>query len=174
MTNAVARAPATTIPHPAADAAALLAANINPLTGLSTDYLNHFNEAIMLLEMLPSMPECAEDVAAWRPLDYRQHFLHSGLSQGALAIAAYEGADPGTRQAFDAICGSMESTVLAAQGAIAAAPPDAALAALAEPAAADLKRLAARANAVIHGHDAAGKAESFRESQAAIDAILAP
>jgi hypothetical protein len=32
----------------AAHAAVLKAANINPKTGLATDYLNHFNEAIML------------------------------------------------------------------------------------------------------------------------------
>ena len=31
--------------------------NINPVTGLSTDYLNHFTEAIMLLELLPADPE---------------------------------------------------------------------------------------------------------------------
>jgi hypothetical protein len=30
-----------------ARAAELKAANINPQTGLATDYLNHFNEAIM-------------------------------------------------------------------------------------------------------------------------------
>ncbi|MDP3655070.1 MAG: hypothetical protein Q8R67_25705, partial [Rhodoferax sp.] len=39
----------------AARAALLRAANINPRTGLATDYLNHFNEAIMLLEMVPDM-----------------------------------------------------------------------------------------------------------------------
>ena len=44
-----------------ARAARLRAANINPHTGLATDYLNHFNEAVMLLEMVPDMPECAED-----------------------------------------------------------------------------------------------------------------
>ena len=49
----------------------LAEANINPVTGLSTDYLNHFNEAVMLLEMIPVMPECGEDLAAWRPLSYR-------------------------------------------------------------------------------------------------------
>src|SRR5262245_28249336 len=43
-------------------------ANINPRTGLATDYLNHFNEAIMLLEMIPDMPECADDFLEWRPL----------------------------------------------------------------------------------------------------------
>src|SRR5262249_33673402 len=50
--------------------ARLRAANINPRTGLATDYLNHFNEAIMLLEMIPDMPECAEDFLSWRPLSY--------------------------------------------------------------------------------------------------------
>ena len=46
-------------------AAELTAANINPRTGLATDYLNHFNEAIMLLDMIPDMPECAEDFLTW-------------------------------------------------------------------------------------------------------------
>jgi hypothetical protein len=45
----------------AGSAAALAAANINPQSGLATDYLNHFNEAIMLLEMIPDMPDCVED-----------------------------------------------------------------------------------------------------------------
>ena len=53
-----------------ARAAVLRAANINPRTGLATDYLNHFNEAIMLLEMIPDMPECAEDFLTWTPLSY--------------------------------------------------------------------------------------------------------
>ena len=39
------------------DRAELQAANINPRTGLATDYLNHFNEAVMLLEMIPAYPE---------------------------------------------------------------------------------------------------------------------
>ena len=58
------------------------AANINPRTGLATDYLNHFNEAIMLLEMIPDMPECAEDFLLWYPLSYREHFTASQF-QGA-------------------------------------------------------------------------------------------
>src|ERR1700741_487675 len=51
----------------------LRAANINPRTGLATDYLNHFNEAIMLLEMIPDMPDCAEDFLSWGPLSYSEH-----------------------------------------------------------------------------------------------------
>ena len=52
----------------------LRAANINPRTGLATDYLNMFNEAVMLLEMIPDMPECAEDFLGWQPLSYAEHF----------------------------------------------------------------------------------------------------
>ncbi|MGH6975854.1 MAG: hypothetical protein ACREED_02395, partial [Stellaceae bacterium] len=50
---------------------ALCDANINPVTGLATDYLNHFNEAIMLLEMLSSFPDCIDDFLGWQPLSYR-------------------------------------------------------------------------------------------------------
>src|SRR3546814_13782030 len=46
---------------------------INQNTLLATDYLNHFNEIIMLLEMLPSMPECYGDAAEWRPKRYAAH-----------------------------------------------------------------------------------------------------
>src|SRR6476660_1580585 len=76
-----------------ARAAELRAANINPRTGLATDYLNHFNEAIMLLEMIPDMPECAEDFLTWHPLSYAEHFWASNLSARDLAIDAYESAD---------------------------------------------------------------------------------
>ena len=55
----------------ALDPARLAAANINPKTGLASDYLNHFNEAIMLLEMLASCPECVDDFRAWKPMSYR-------------------------------------------------------------------------------------------------------
>ena len=78
----------------AARAALLRAANINPRTGLATDYLNHFNEAIMLLEMVPDMPECAEDFLDWHPLSYAEHFTASNFKARDLAISAYDSADP--------------------------------------------------------------------------------
>src|SRR6201997_2336450 len=92
-----------------ARAAELRAANINPRTGLATDYLNHFNEAIMLLEMIPDMPECAEDFLGWRPLSYRDHFTASHFKARDLAIEAYDSADAGIRTAFDNITGTMTS-----------------------------------------------------------------
>ena len=80
-----------------ARAAQLRAANINPRTGLATDYLNHFNEAVMLLEMIPDIPECAEDFLAWRPLSYAEHFMASNFKARDLAIETYDSADTKTR-----------------------------------------------------------------------------
>jgi hypothetical protein len=54
--------------------ASLTEARINPATGLATDYLNRFNEAVMLLDMLSSCPEFREDFLAWEPMSYREHF----------------------------------------------------------------------------------------------------
>ena len=76
-------------------------ANINPKTKLATDYLNHFNEVIMLIDMLDMMPECADDVLQWHPKSYQQHFDDSGFAEKDLAIAAYNHAPKAIRQSFD-------------------------------------------------------------------------
>src|SRR6478735_96913 len=96
-----------------ARAAQLKAANINPRTGLATDYLNHFNEAIMLLEMIPDMPECSEDFLAWCPLSYCEHFMASNFKARDLAISAYESADPDLRAEFEQITDTMTSILTA-------------------------------------------------------------
>lgn len=63
--------------------------NINQQTLLATDYLNHFNEIIMLFEMVPSMPMIFEEITVWQPKSYVQHFEESGFSDKGLAIEAY-------------------------------------------------------------------------------------
>lgn len=158
----------------AADPFALAEANINPLTGLSTDYLNHFNEAIMLLEMLPSMPECREDLAAWRPLDYHQHFSRSQLTQRELAVAAYDLAAPRIRRQFDALCDAMKSAILSMQASLSADPTSDRITGITQATTSELKQLIALASAVIHGHELIGSPASIQESQAAVDAILQP
>jgi hypothetical protein len=75
--------------------------NINPGTGLSTDYLNHFMEAVMVLEMVAAMPECVGDLRAWRPKTYAEHFAATRFSNRQVVIARYEAADPAVRQALD-------------------------------------------------------------------------
>src|SRR5437879_182737 len=117
------------MPHPPgpdaqARAAQLRAANINPRTGLATDYLNHFNEAIMLLEMIPDIPECAEDFLAWRPLSYSEHFTASNFKARDLAISAYDAADVGLRAEFDNITGTMTSILIAVSDAMREAQQD--------------------------------------------------
>lgn len=134
----------------------LRAANINPRTGLATDYLNHFNEAIMLLEMIPDLPECAADFLAWQPLSYREHFTASCFSGRDLAISAYETADPVIRTEFDNITATMTSILTAVGEAMRQARHEETRAILAEQAAGWVKPLVTLAGALINGasHDA--------------------
>src|SRR5882724_8414232 len=113
-----------TSPDEEARAARLVAANINPRTGLATDYLNHFNEAIMLLEMIPDMPECAEDFLEWQPLSYREHFTASNFKARDLAIEAYDSADAGIRTEFDNLTSAMTSILTAVGDAMREAKQD--------------------------------------------------
>jgi hypothetical protein len=129
----------------------LRAANINPRTGLATDYLNHFNEAIMLLEMVPDMPECAEDFLGWRPLSYAEHFTASNFKARDLAISAYESADAGIRAAFDNITHAMTSILTAVGAAMREANQDKTRATLAEQATGWVKPLVMQAGSIING-----------------------
>jgi hypothetical protein len=135
----------------AAWAAELQAANINPRTGLATDYLNHFNEAIMLLEMIPDMPDCAEDFLNWQPLSYREHFTASHFKARDLAVAAYEMADPGVREEFDNLTATMTSILTAVGEAMRNATQDRTRATLAEQATIWVKPLVALAGGIING-----------------------
>ena len=85
------------------DAAVLKAANINPATLLATDYLNHFNEVLMLIEMLPSMPDCAEDVFAWRPMSYDDYFEQSTFKEKRLAVVSYGAVQPVLKGRFESL-----------------------------------------------------------------------
>jgi hypothetical protein len=135
----------------AARAAQLRAANINPRTGLATDYLNHFNEAIMLLEMVPDMPECSEDFLAWQPLSYSEHFTASNFKARDLAIEAYEAADAKIRAEFDKLTSAMTSILTAVGTAMRDARQDKTRATLAEQATGWVKPLVAQAGGIING-----------------------
>lgn len=64
-------------------------ANISLVTLLATDYLNHFVEIIMLIELLPEMWDLAEECRAWQPLTYKEHFERSRIADRDLALDAY-------------------------------------------------------------------------------------
>jgi hypothetical protein len=143
--------PRQTSPEAKARAALLRAANINPRTGLATDYLNHFNEAIMLLEMIPDMPECAEDFLGWHPLSYCEHFTASNFKARELAIEAYGASDAGIRAKFDSITSAMTSILTAVSAAMREAQQDKTRATLAEQATAWVKPLVTLAGGIING-----------------------
>ena len=138
-------------PDQEARAAQLRAANINPRTGLATDYLNHFNEAIMLLEMIPDMPECAKDFLEWHPMSYAEHFTKSNFKARDLAIEAYESADEHIRAEFDNITSAMTSILTAVSEAMREAKQDKTRATLAEQATGWVKPLVALAGGIING-----------------------
>jgi hypothetical protein len=96
------------------DHEALARGNIMPTTGLATDYLNVFNEAVMLFGLLPEIPEMIDDLLAWQPLTYEQHFMRSSFAAKDLAIWAYEHMDPSVRHPFDALSHSLGAILLAA------------------------------------------------------------
>jgi hypothetical protein len=75
---------------------------VNPASGLANDFLNVYNEILMLVEMLPSMPELADDVMTWRPASYRAYFMQSQLPGRNAALDAYARLDPGFRALFEA------------------------------------------------------------------------
>ncbi len=88
--------------------------NINPETLLATDYLNHFNEIVMLIDLVPTMPECFEDAKAWAPKSYEQHFQDSAFTDKDLAVLAYLNAPARFREPFDETVATMN--VLVAEG----------------------------------------------------------
>lgn len=87
---------------------------IDDRTLLSTDYFNHFNEVIMLLSMLGDMPDMLDEIVAWTPKTYRQHFEDSGLAFAPIAIEAFEHVPMEFREPFDETINDMNSLIVEA------------------------------------------------------------
>ena len=73
---------------------------VNTDTLLATDYLNHFNEVIMQVEMLADMPDWIDELLEWTPKSYEQHFEDSSLPDKAQIIEAYHHAPALFREAL--------------------------------------------------------------------------
>jgi hypothetical protein len=145
--------PGTADAASSASTAELLAANINPRTGLATDYLNHFNEAIMLLELIPDMPDCYELFLEWQPLSYAEHFIKSNFKARDLAISSYQSARPEVRAEFDTLVTTMTSILVAVGDGMREVQQDKTRAKLAEQAAEWIKPLVGVAGGIINGRD---------------------
>jgi len=87
--------------------------NVNPVTLLTTDYLNHFNEIIMLLELVPSAPsQFSAEISDWQHESYEEHFTHSGFRDKELAIVGYRNAPEDVRRAFDSSVADLEQEIV--------------------------------------------------------------
>ncbi len=64
--------------------------NINQVSLLATDYLNHFNEIAMLIEMVADMPDMLEECKSWRPKTYKAHFEQSNFADKDIYVEAYD------------------------------------------------------------------------------------
>jgi len=75
--------------------------NVNEQTLLATDYLNHFNEVVMTLEMLADMPEILEEAQIWAPKTYKDHFRDSTIADRELAVEAFDHVPPKFKEPFE-------------------------------------------------------------------------
>ncbi len=150
---------------------------INDVTLLSTDYLNHFNEAVMLLDMVSDMPEILDEVKDWQPKSYREHFGDSQFKDRDMAIEAFEWSPPQYREPFDAVVEELNEAIATAVPAIEAvvSDPDR-LALVVQDVAMALRGQIDRAGAIINGNlarvDQDGVDAIFDDDQEAVDAIF--
>jgi hypothetical protein len=158
--------------EPAVQPERLSAANISPVTWLATDYLNHFNEAIMLLEMYSSHPDCLDDILAWKPKSYREHFSSSQFKESKVALAAYDAADPQARRDLESLSDMMTVVLQATCAAMRSEMPPEEAKALTESVVSGLKPLVARAGAVINGDSPKSADDAEPDPQSFADIIL--
>jgi hypothetical protein len=91
---------------------------VNPVSGLANDYLNLFNELVMMLEQLPQMPELIDDLLAWRPVSYEEYFRRSQLPGRHSALAAYERLDPTFKRRFETFVAELDTIAVASVAAV--------------------------------------------------------
>jgi hypothetical protein len=144
--------------------------NINPATGLSTDYLNHFTEAVMVLGMVGTMPECLNDLRDWQAKTYAEHFAASHFSNRDAIIAAHRSADPTVRASLDRASEMLNAMVSRTRELVLQHLGTAEVDAIVRRALDRLQPLITRTAAVING--TATKAADRQGLQAAVDAIF--
>ncbi|GAU80888.1 hypothetical protein [Bosea sp. BIWAKO-01] len=81
---------------------------------LSTDYLNRYGEALMLIEMVPMDRGIIDELRSWRAVGYREHFQTSRLRCAPEALAAYDQLDARQIEAFEELCRTMSQLIATA------------------------------------------------------------
>jgi hypothetical protein len=137
-------------------------------TGLATDFLNRYNEPVMLLDMLPVEPACLDEFLGWTPCTYVEHFVRSRFSDRQRVLEAYFQAPAGSREALAAVVSEMAKVIVATQVELKREPEPAAQAEIATRAANRLRDLLVAAGAIVHGR----RRVDIANAQAAIDGLV--
>lgn len=109
--------PATTLLTPdveEGDLTTRAAALVNPASGLANDYLNVFNEIVMMIDLLPDMSDLASEIETWSPVTYRAYFTRSNLAGREGALSSYDRLEPGFRKAFERCAADLSRAARAA------------------------------------------------------------
>ncbi|SEC55433.1 hypothetical protein SAMN05443249_2964 [Beijerinckia sp. 28-YEA-48] len=148
---------------------------VNPASGLANDYLNLFNEVLMLIEQLPVMPELFEDLMNWKPVTYQEYFARSILPGSQSALADYNRLSPNFRSRFETVVEDLDRL---ATGTVASirrhiktkgTNDPQSLAAICEKATAALRERLGRAVALVNH----GSTDRVEDAQARADRLLA-
>ena len=141
---------------------------------LSTDFLNRYSEALMLIEMVAMDETILADLQAWQSVGYRDHFATSSLRCAASALAAYDDLNPNRARAFDEACRAMTRLVCTVTALLADTPPPPELPEIIEVAGEALRRQIARTTQFINANGTVDIG-AFEDTalQAQIDALLA-
>jgi hypothetical protein len=85
----------------------------NPESGLANDYLNHFNEILLMIENLPVLlPEMVDDILKWLPVSYVDYWEKSPLPGSAETLRTYQGLDPNFRADFESMIELLDGIVM--------------------------------------------------------------
>ncbi|AMJ59098.1 hypothetical protein [Bosea sp. PAMC 26642] len=162
--------PAMKVPAVAVDDR--LSAMVGPQ--LSTDYLNRYGEALMLIEMAPADRTILGDLQTWRFIGYREHFQDSPLRCASSALLAYDRLASGRRKAFEKLCLAMARLIHTVTAVLAEMPGAADTAMVVDVASEALRSLIARATQFINANgDIDITTLDGGALQAQIDALLA-
>lgn len=89
------------------------AALVNPASGIANDYLNHFNEILLLIENLPALlPEMIDEILAWKPVGYREYFSRSPLPGSKETLEIYDTLDEDFRTDFETMVSMLDKIIL--------------------------------------------------------------
>ena len=103
MISSIAAEPVTSDIDPS-DLAARAACLINPASGIANDFLNHYNEILLMVENLPVLlPEMVDELMQWRPTTYIEYFQKSPLPGGSHALSRYQQIAPAARLRFEVL-----------------------------------------------------------------------